>query len=73
MIGDGCCAFVSISLGSGAHDDAHRSIGCSVILCIIVSLVVTAAYLVFDDPILTMFGGRVNDETFTLSKEYFFG
>ena len=72
MIGDGCCAFVSISLGSGAHDDAHRSIGCSVILCIIVSLVATAAYLVFDDPILTMFGGRVNDETFTLSKEYFF-
>lgn len=72
MIGDGCCAFVSISLGSGAHDDAHRSIGCSVILCIIVSLVVTAAYLVFDDPILTMFGDRVNDETFTLSKEYFF-
>ena len=57
MIGDGCCAFVSISLGSGEHDDAHRSIGCSVILCIIVSLVVTAAYLVFDDPILTMFGG----------------
>lgn len=57
MIGDGCCAFVSISLGSGAHDDAHSSIGCSVILCIIVSLVVTAAYLVFDDPILTMFGG----------------
>ena len=57
MIGEGCCAFVSISLGSGAHDDAHRSIGCSVILCIIVSLVVTAAYLVFDDPILTMFGG----------------
>ncbi len=57
MIGDGCCAFMSISLGSGAHDDAHRSIGCSVILCIIVSLVVTAACLVFDDPILTMFGG----------------
>ena len=44
-------------LGSGAHDDAYRSIGCSVILCIIVSLVVTAAYLVFDDPILTMFDG----------------
>lgn len=72
MIGDGCCAFVSISLGSGAHDDAHRSIGCSVILCVIVSLVVTAAYLIFDEPILTMFGGRVNEETFELSKEYFF-
>lgn len=72
MIGDGCCAFVSISLGAGAHEDAHRSIGCSVILCVIVGLVVTAAYLIFDDGILTMFGGRVNDETFALSKEYFF-
>lgn len=60
MIGDGCCAFVSISLGSGAHDDAHRSIGCSVILCVIVSLVVTAAYLIFDEPILTMFGQAMN-------------
>ena len=27
MIGDGCCAFVSISLGANRKDDAHRSIG----------------------------------------------
>ena len=26
----------------------------------------------FQEPILTMFGGRVNEETFLLSKEYFF-
>ena len=24
MIGDGCCAFVSISLGCGRREDAHR-------------------------------------------------
>ena len=32
----------------------------------------TAIYLLFQEPILTMFGGRVNDETFRHSKEYFF-
>ena len=32
MIGDGCCAFVSISLGAGKKEDAHRSIGSAVIL-----------------------------------------
>lgn len=72
MIGDGCCAFVSICLGAGEQKDAHRGIGCSVLLCLIVSLVVMVCYLVFDEGILTMFGGRVNDETFRLSKEYFF-
>ena len=29
MIGDGCCAFVSISLGAGNRDAAHRSICCA--------------------------------------------
>lgn len=72
MIGDGCCAFVSICLGSGAREDAHRSVGCSVVLSLLVSLTVTAIYLAFDDGILAMFGGRVNEETFRFSKEYFF-
>ena len=27
MIGDGCCAFVSISLGAGKKGEAHRGIG----------------------------------------------
>lgn len=72
LIGDGCCAFVSICLGSGQRENAHRSIGSAVVLCVGVSLVVTAAYLIFQDPILTMFGGRVNQETFQYSQEYFF-
>lgn len=72
MIGDGCCAFVSLSLGKGDMDKAHRSVGNSILLCIISSFVLMALYLIFDDQILTVFGGRVNAETFTLSKEYFF-
>ncbi|MCJ7834694.1 MATE family efflux transporter [Cuneatibacter sp. NSJ-177] len=71
MIGDGCCAFVSISLGADEKENAHRSIGNAVILCIAGSLILTALYLIFQDPILSMFGGQVNEETFRHSKEYF--
>ena len=72
MIGDGCCAFVSISLGAGKSENAARSVGNSVSICIFASIALTAIYLIFADPILTAFGGRVNAETFALSREYFF-
>ena len=71
MIGDGACAFVSLSLGANKLDDAHRSIGNAIVICIGSSLVLTAIYLIFQDAILTMFGGRVNAETFAQAKEYF--
>lgn len=72
MIGDGCCAFVSISLGANKKQDAHKSIGSAVVLCVIISVILTAIYLIFQEPILTMFGGRVNEDTFHHAKEYFF-
>lgn len=72
MIGDGCCAFVSISLGEKKDENATRSVGNSVLLCIISSIILTIVYLIFAEPILTAFGGKVNNETFELSKEYFF-
>ena len=72
MIGDGCCAYVSICLGARNQKNAHKSIGSAVVLCVIGSVLVTAAYLLFSDGILTAFGGRVNEETFRQSQEYFF-
>ena len=72
MIGDGCCAYVSICLGSRNRENAHRSIGSAVTLCVAASLVLTLLYLLLADPILTAFGGRVSQETFALSREYFF-
>ena len=72
MIGDGACAFVSISLGAGKPDDAHRSIGSAILLTLLCSAALTAVYLIFMDPILTLFGGRVNGETFQNAREYFF-
>ena len=66
MIGDGCCAAVSISLGAGRRGGARKSMGAAA------SVVLMAVYLMFRDAILTMFGGRVNEETFVQAQEYFF-
>lgn len=72
LIGDGCCAFVSISLGRGEIKRAKCSVGSAVVLSIASSLLLTAIYLVFCDAIIAMFGGTVNMETFGYSREYFF-
>ena len=72
MIGDGCCAFVSISLGKGEVGEARKSVGSAVVLSVASSLVLTALYLIFADAIISMFGGTVNEETFHYAQEYFF-
>lgn len=72
MIGDGCCAFVSLSLGRKKTEDAGLSIGNSILLTVMISIILCAVYLSFDEQIIAMFGGTVNEETFLHSKEYFF-
>lgn len=72
MIGDGCCAFVSICLGANKKEDASRSIGSAVLLFILSSIALTAVFLLFMEPILTLFGGKVNEETYACAQEYFF-
>ncbi len=72
MIGDGCCAFVSISLGKDETESARRSVGNSILMSIASSLIITALYLLFQTQIISMFGGTVNEETFRYSQEYFF-
>ena len=72
MIGDGCCAYVSLNLGMGDVAAARKSVGNSVVMTVGSSLLLTLIYLVFRDPIIAMFGGTVNAETFRLSQEYFF-
>lgn len=72
MIGDGCCAFVSMALGRNEVKEAKRSVGNAVLLIVVGSLVLTALYLIFADGIIAMFGGTVNEETFRHAQEYFF-
>ena len=72
MVGDGCCAFVSMALGRNEVDKARRSVGNAVVLSVVSSLVLTAVYLMFANSIIAMFGGTVNEETHVFAKEYFF-
>lgn len=72
MAGDGCCAFVSLQLGKGNRAAAKRSVGNMIVINLFCSLVLTAAYLLFQTQIISMFGGTVNEETFYHSQEYFF-
>ncbi len=71
MIGDGCCAFVSLSLGRKEPADASKSAGNSILLTIISSVIITLVYLIFNEQIVVIFGGTVNEQTFAYSKEYF--
>lgn len=72
MIGDGCCAFVSISLGADRREDAHRGVGNAVVLSAADGIVLCILYLIFSDEFIAMFGGTVNEKTFAFAKEYFF-
>lgn len=72
MIGDGCCAYVSLCLGRKDSDSASKSVGLSVALSVLSGLALCALYLIFSGSLLKLFGGTVNEETFKLSKEYFF-
>lgn len=72
MVGDGSCAFVSLSLGKDKPREAGKSVGNSVLLTVLFSIVLCGIYLLFSNQIIGMFGGTVNEETFHHSKEYFF-
>ena len=72
MIGDGCCAYVSICIGRQEVGTAKRSVGNAVVLAVSSGVVLAALYLAFATPIISVFGGTVNAETFRHSSEYFF-
>ncbi|MGI6109017.1 MAG: MATE family efflux transporter [Eubacteriaceae bacterium] len=71
MIGDGCCAFVSIMLGARQKERAAASIGNAVTLAVVSGLVLMFIYMIFSESLLKMFGAGVNQETFDFAKEYF--
>ena len=68
MIGDGCCAFMSICLGAQNKESTHKSIGNSVLMAVLSGIVIMVIYLLFQSQLLSAFGGRVNSETFFVQK-----
>ena len=63
MIGDGCCAHVSICLGGQNQKSAHKSIGNAIILCVTASLVLAVWYLCH------MKAVQLEKDNFRLNKE----
>lgn len=56
MIGNGGAAFLSLKLGEGQVDTARKGVGNAVSLVVIVSIVLAAVFLLFINPVLTLFG-----------------
>ena len=71
MIGDGVCAFVSMSLGARKAKQAGDSVGSAALLSSTTGIIIAVIYFIFRDELITFFGGRVNEQTFNLAKEYF--
>ncbi|MBQ7594534.1 MAG: MATE family efflux transporter [Synergistaceae bacterium] len=71
MIGDGVCAFVSMSLGARNPQRAGDAVGSAALLSSTCGVIIAVVYYIFREELITFFGGRVNDETFRLALEYF--
>ena len=71
LIGDGVCAFVSMSLGARRAKQAGDAVGSAALLSSTLGVIIACVYWVFREELLTFFGGRVNDDTFRLAMEYF--
>lgn len=72
LMGDGCCTIASMAQGADDQKRARRVVGSSITTLLIIGVILMVIYLILPEPILTLFGGRVNDQTFALAKEYLF-
>ena len=74
MIGDAACSFVSIRLGCGDEESAHRATGNAIVLTVLSGLVLMLIFLVFSDQILWMFGAndKMDAATRQYAADYFF-
>lgn len=69
MIGDGCAAFLSLCQGRRDSEGAHRSVGNTVTLLVICSVVLVVLFLVFENAILTLFGAT--EANIGYARDYF--
>lgn len=56
MIGDGGAAYLSLKLGEGDTKKAKQGVGNAIVMVVAVSIVLTAVFLIFINPILNLFG-----------------
>lgn len=56
MIGDGGAAYLSLKLGEGDIESAKKGVGNAIVMVTVVSILLTAVFLIFINPILDLFG-----------------
>ena len=73
MIGNGGAAFLSLKLGEGKADEARKGVGNAAALVTSVSIVLAVAFLVFINPILTLFGATDALRDYALAYGFIIG
>lgn len=73
MIGNGGAAYLSLKLGEGENDIAKKGVGNAVTLVTIVSIMLAAIFLIFINPILTLFGATDILRPYALNYGYIIG
>lgn len=70
MFGDGTAAFLSICQGRKDTKNAHRAVGGSTLITIILSLILVVLGFIFCDPILELFGASADNIIY--ARQYFY-
>ncbi len=73
MIGNGGAAFLSLKLGEGNVDIAKKGIGNAVTMVTVVSIILTAVFLILLNPILTLFGATDTLRPYALDYGWIIG
>ena len=73
MIGNGGAAFLSLKLGERNVDSAKQGIGNAVTMSVVVSIILTAVFLIFINPILTLFGATDTLRPYALEYGWIIG
>ena len=71
LVGDGVAALFNLSLGAKDKEKANKSIGNGMVLLIAISIILTIVGLVFNNQILSLFGGNPKEvECYQYAKDY---
>lgn len=73
MIGNGGAAYLSLKMGEGEMETAKKGVGNAVTLVTIVSILLAVIFLVWIDPILTLFGATDVLRPFALEYGFIIG
>lgn len=73
MIGNGGAAYLSLKMGEGEVETAKKGVGNAVTLVTIVSILLAVIFLVWIDPILTLFGATDVLRPFALEYGFIIG